>query len=90
MNSCSDECGHNYREVVGPRFKGIYGIKEVRQREEVSLAVFNEPNSDVKVGDVFEVIPPHADSTAKLYDRYYGMRDDKVEVIWPNYGRGLL
>ena len=90
MNSCSDECGHDYRQVVGPQFKSIDDIKEVRQREEVSLVVFNEPNSDVKVGDVFEVIPPHADSTAKLHDKYYGMRDDKVEVIWPNYGRGLL
>ena len=90
MNSCSDECGHDYREVVGPQFRDVECIKEVRQREEVSLAVFNEPNSDVKVGDIFEVIPPHADTTAKLYDRYYGMRDDKVEVIWPNYGRGLL
>jgi D-serine deaminase-like pyridoxal phosphate-dependent protein len=90
MNSCSDECGYDYREVVGPRFKDVHGITEVRQREEVSLAVFKEANRQVKVGDIFEVIPPHADTTAKLHDRYYGMRNDKVEAIWPNYGRGLL
>ena len=48
------------------------------------------PNKKIKVGDVFELIPPHSDTTAKLYDKYYCIRKNKVEAIWPNYGRGLF
>ena len=90
MNSCSDECGGDYHSVVGPRFKDLRGVKEIFEREEIALVVFEEDRKDVNVGDVFELIPCHSDTTAKLYDRYYGIREKKVEVIWRNYGRGLL
>jgi D-serine deaminase-like pyridoxal phosphate-dependent protein len=90
MNSCSDECGENYHNVVGPVFKGIEGVDTVSEREEVSLAVFKGPRDDVKVGDVSEVIPAHSDTTAKLHARYYGIRDGVVEVVWPNYGQSLF
>lgn len=90
MNSCSDECGENYHNVIGPVFKDIAGVDTVSEREEVSLAVFKGPRDDVKVGNVFEVIPAHSDTTAKLHPRYYGIRDGVVEVVWPNYGQSLF
>jgi len=99
MNTCSDEAGGSggdkieggYSSIVGPRFKNLEGVSyPVHQREEISWVTFEEPNTDVKVGEVFEYIPPHGDTTAKLHDKYYGIRDNKVEVIWPNYGRGLF
>jgi 3-hydroxy-D-aspartate aldolase len=89
INSCSDEHTDNYRLVVGPIFKDLK-VKEIRQREEIAWASFEKPNYEVKVGDTFEVIPPHSDTTAKLHDRYYCIRNQKVEAIWPNYGRGLF
>jgi D-serine deaminase-like pyridoxal phosphate-dependent protein len=89
INSCSDEHTDNYRLVVGPIFKDLK-VNEVRQREEIAWASFEKPNNEVKVGDTFEVIPPHSDTTAKLHDRYYCIRNQKVEAIWPNYGRGLF
>ena len=99
MNTCSDEAGGSgggkikggYTSVVGPRFKDLEGIEyPIRQREEISLATFQHPSRDINVGDVFELLPPHADTTAKLHDKYYGVRNHKVELIWPNYGRGLF
>jgi len=90
MNSCSDECGENYHSVVGPKFKDLEGVESIYEREEISPATLRDPSIDVKVGDVFELIPPHSDTTAKLHDKYYGIRNNKVEVIWPNYGRGLF
>jgi len=89
MNSCSDESGHDYHSVVGPKFKDLAGVTGVFEREEVACALLNN-EAKVKVGDFYEVIPPHSDTTAKLHDRYYAMRDGKVEAVWPNYGRGLL
>jgi D-serine deaminase-like pyridoxal phosphate-dependent protein len=89
MNSCTGECGHEYHNVVGPRFKDVVGVVEVFEREEISFALLRD-ESKVEVGDLFEVIPPHCDTTAKLHDKYYAMRDGKVEAVWRNYGRGLL
>ena len=90
MNSCSDESTHDYHNVVGPRFKDLEGVVKLHQREEISSVVLEKPNKDIKVGEVFELVPPHSDTTAKLYDKYYCIRNDKVEAVWPNYGRGLF
>jgi len=90
MNSCSDEATDNYHKIVGPKFKDLEGVKKIYQREEISAVTFENPSREIKVGDVFELIPPHSDTTAKLYDKYYCIRDNKVEAIWPNYGRGLF
>lgn len=90
MNSCSDESGEDYSKVVGPQFKQLEGVKTVFEREELAQVIFTQPNSQVRVGDLFELVPPHADTTAKLHDRYYGIREGTVEVVWPNYGRGFL
>jgi D-serine deaminase-like pyridoxal phosphate-dependent protein len=90
MNSCSDEHMDDYHRVIGPKFKSQKGLENIYEREEISLANVESAGRTVDVGDVFELIPPHSDTTAKLYDKYYGIRNDKVEVVWNNYGRGLL
>lgn len=90
MNACSDEHTDDYRRVVGFKIKGIEGITRVKQREELSMVTFADRNEEIRVGDAVELIPPHADTTAKLHDTYYCIRDGVVEAVWPNYGRGLL
>jgi D-serine deaminase-like pyridoxal phosphate-dependent protein len=88
MNSCSDESSEDYHNVVGPKFKDLEEVKSIYQREELMQTIFQGPNSGVNVGDAFELIPPHADTTAKLHDNYYGIRNNRVEVVWSNCGRG--
>jgi len=93
MNSCSDEDTEDYGSVVGPKFKDEKvqeRIQEFGLREELAWAVLSRSAEDIRVGDIFEMIPPHSDTTAKMFDVYYGVRDNKVETVWPNYGRGLL
>jgi len=90
LNSCSHEHTDNYLNVVGPKFKDLDGVKKIKQREEISMALYENPSREIKVGDVFELIPPHSDTTAKLHDKYYCIRNNKVEAIWSNYGRGLF
>jgi len=89
-NSCANESGEDYGKVVGPRFKEVEGLTNIRLREEHGFANCKDANVEIRVGEPYEVIPPHADTTAKMHDRYYGIRDGKVEVVWPNYGRGLF
>jgi hypothetical protein len=34
------------------------------------------------------MIVPHCDLVVNLYDQMYGIRMDKVEVVWPITARG--
>ena len=90
LNSCANESGTDYSQIVGPRFKNLTGIDRVRLREEMASINCKNASSEIRTGDLYELIPPHGDTTAKMHDRYYGIRNGMVEVIWPNLGRGLL
>jgi D-serine deaminase-like pyridoxal phosphate-dependent protein len=34
------------------------------------------------------MIVPHCDPVVNLYDQMYGVRKDRVEVVWPITARG--
>lgn len=46
------------------------------------------PSKDYKIGDKLEVIVPHCDPVVNEYDEMYGIRQDRVEVVWQVTGRG--
>ena len=46
------------------------------------------PSKNYKIGDKLEVIVPHCDPVVNEYDQMYGIRGDKVEVIWTVVARG--
>ncbi|KAH9508989.1 hypothetical protein Btru_048483 [Bulinus truncatus] len=46
------------------------------------------PPGDLKVGDQVWLIPGHCDPTVNMHEWIVGMRDGKVESIWPIGGRG--
>ena len=37
----------------------------------------------LKLGDKVWLIPGHCDPTVNLHDWYVGVRDGRVEVLWP-------
>ena len=41
-----------------------------------------------KLGDQLEFAPPHCCSTCNLHDKFYALRGDRVEAIWPIAARG--
>lgn len=45
---------------------------------------------DLKIGDRLEIVPGYSDMTCVLHDHIHGFRDDRLEVVWPIRGRGLL
>ena len=47
-----------------------------------------KPPGNLKVGDRVLLIPGHCDPTVNLYDYFVGLRDNKVECIWPITARG--
>lgn len=47
-------------------------------------------NRELKVGDKVRIVPGHVDPTVNMYDWYVGIRNDRVECLWPITARGLL
>ena len=45
-------------------------------------------NQTLEVGDKVRLIPGHCDPTANLHDWYVGIRDGRVECLWPVTARG--
>jgi D-serine deaminase-like pyridoxal phosphate-dependent protein len=73
------------------------GLPEVVSPAGVKLAALNEEHGrleidpglvSLRVGDRVELIPSHVCTTVNLHDRYYAVRDDRLEEIWPITGRG--
>jgi D-serine deaminase-like pyridoxal phosphate-dependent protein len=52
------------------------------------IRLSSPPTKQYKIGDLLEVIVPHCDPAINEYDQLYGIRNDKVEVVWPITGRG--
>lgn len=44
----------------------------------------------LKVGDKLRLVPGHCDPTVNLYDWIVGVRDGKVECVWPITARGAF
>ena len=50
--------------------------------------VITDPNGALKVGDKLRLVPGHCDPTANIHDWYVGVRNGKVETLWPVSARG--
>jgi len=44
----------------------------------------------LRVGDKLRLVPGHCDPTVNLYDWLVGVRDGRVECVWPVSARGAL
>ena len=50
--------------------------------------VIADPSGVLAVGDKLRLIPGHCDPTANVHDWYVGVRNGKVETLWPVSARG--
>ena len=50
--------------------------------------VISDPDGVLKVGDKLKLVPGHCDPTCNLHDWYVGVRNGKVEALWPITARG--
>lgn len=51
--------------------------------------VIADPDGRLKVNDKLKLVPGHCDPTCNVHDWYVGVRDGKVETVWPVTARGL-
>lgn len=51
--------------------------------------VIADPNNTLKLNDQLKLIPGHCDPTCNVYDWFVGIRNGKVECLWPVTARGM-
>jgi D-serine deaminase-like pyridoxal phosphate-dependent protein len=69
---------------------GLDGVKSVSLSAEHGRIELEEPNTALKVGDKLEFLVGYSDTTVHLHEEMFGIRDSRVEVVWPILGRGKL
>lgn len=50
--------------------------------------VIHDPNNTLKINEKLRLVPGHCDPTCNIHDWYVGVRNGKVEVLWPVSARG--
>ncbi|MGP1397690.1 MAG: DSD1 family PLP-dependent enzyme [Inquilinaceae bacterium] len=72
------------------------GLPQVFGRDDVTYlqcsdehGVIADPKSVLKLNDKLKLVPGHCDPTCNLHDWFVGIRNGKVECLWPVTARGL-
>ena len=71
------------------------GLPKVYGRDDVEYlkcsdehGVVADPKGALKVNDKLRLVPGHCDPTCNVHDWYVGVRNGKVETVWPVSARG--
>ena len=73
---------------------GIYdGVErfdavKVAALDEHGVLRLERPEVELAIGDKVRLIPGHCDPTVNLHDWFVGVRNGRVEALWPVSGRG--
>ncbi|WP_350557485.1 3-hydroxy-D-aspartate aldolase BhcC [Psychrobacter sp. CAL346-MNA-CIBAN-0220] len=52
--------------------------------------VVSDPHGVLKVNEKLKLVPGHCDPTCNVHDWYVGVRNGKVETVWPVSARGKM
>lgn len=77
---------HHAPLVVGRE----HDIRVTRLSAEHGELELSESARNLKIGDRLELIPGYSDMTNVLHNEFYGIRQGRLEVIWPLLARGRL
>lgn len=67
----------------------IFGRSDIEYRGcSDEHGVISDPADTLKVNDRLRLVPGHCDPTCNLHDWYVGVRNGKVECLWPVSARG--
>ena len=72
----------------GPELKDVSGVEYQFKGDEHGVLILDKASQEIHLGDRVEFIVPHCDPNVNLFDRFYCLRGEKVEAVWPISGRG--
>jgi 3-hydroxy-D-aspartate aldolase len=70
-----------------PEVFGRKGLEYVQSSDE--HGVITDPDNILRLNEKLFLIPGHCDPTCNLYDWYVGVRNGRVECVWPVTARGM-
>ncbi|MDF1593174.1 MAG: DSD1 family PLP-dependent enzyme [Desulfobacterales bacterium] len=73
-----------------PIVSGMKDVEFVRASDEHGKLSLLNPASRLKIGDKLKLIPGHCDPTVNLFDWFVGIRNNRVETLWPITARGAM
>lgn len=72
------------------------GLPVVHGRDDVEYVkcsdehgVISDPGDVLRLNDKLKLVPGHCDPTVNVYDWYVGVRNGRVEALWPVTARGM-
>jgi len=71
-----------------PSLKDFKNAKCTIPSDEHGMVHFDESENHFNIGEKVEIYPSHLDTTINLHDKFYAIRDNEVEAIWPILARG--
>jgi len=69
-----------------PLIHGRDDVKYISASDE--HGVIEDPHGVLRINEKLKLVPGHCDPTCNLHDWYVGVRNGKVEVVWPVSARG--
>lgn len=67
----------------------VYGRDDIRYVKATDEhGVIDDPEGVVTINEKLRLVPGHCDPTCNLHDWYVGVRNGKVETLWPVSARG--
>ncbi|HXX36525.1 MAG TPA: DSD1 family PLP-dependent enzyme [bacterium] len=73
-----------------PLIHGIAGVEYQRASDEHGKVQLTDLEVPLRVGTKLRLVPGHCDPTVNMYDWYVGVRNSRVEALWPIVARGAL
>jgi D-serine deaminase-like pyridoxal phosphate-dependent protein len=77
-------------DAAMPEPIGFGPIASMSLSAEHTVVHLAEPNDSPRVGDKVEFVVGYTDTTVNLHDELVGIRNGRVEIVWPILGRGKL
>lgn len=71
-----------------PLVYGVDGAEYFDASDEHGKIRLHDRNLSVQLGEKWKLIPGHCDPTVNLHDWFVGIRNDRVEALWPISARG--
>jgi 3-hydroxy-D-aspartate aldolase len=71
-----------------PTVPDIPGAAYVGASDEHGVIRLDRPEVTLAIGDKIRLVPGHCDPTVNLHDWFVGVRNGRVESLWPVSGRG--
>jgi len=73
-----------------PSVFGTPDVEYVRASDEHGKLTIHNPDHPLAIGDRLLLVPGHCDPTINMYDWYVGVRNGRVETVWPVAARGAV